>query len=383
MEAHNRPIRVLQLLSCLDHGGLETWLMEMVRNRERNKIQFDVCQTDPTMRVGAYEDEFKQLGGHIHRCPLRKNLFSFNRELKKILYDGKYDILHSHHYFASGYFLKVASSVPGLKLVAHMHPTVDFQTGQRVAFPRPLYRKVMKKWIYRYSDAILGASEATLDLNWWEGWMNDSKIHFQPNGIDISKFDRDIDPSELRKKLNLPLNSKIVLTIGRHVPHKKHIIIPDIAKEVCKFRPDVYFVINGSGPLKNELEEKIKSLKLEDRFRLISGMPDIIPLWKSSDVFLFPSTQEGFGLVVIEAAAAGLPVIAREIPGVSEAIRACKNEFMLHMDSSLEKWISATIKALDVGREQINDYVIFEKNFLYTTKKSLSKLMSIYQEVLE
>ena len=383
MNSDKKSIKVLHLINRLVRGGLETWLMEMARNANPDEIKFDVCQIDPQCRIGEYEEEFTELGGKIYGCPLRKNLFSFNRDFRKILIEGNYDILHSHHYYATGYFFKVAQKVSNLKFVAHMHPTVDFKTGQRVAFPRPLYRKVMKKWIYRYSDAILGASEATLDLNWGVRWCNDKKIHFQPNGIDISKFDRDINPSELRKKLNLPLNSKIVLTVGRHVPHKKHIIIPDIAKEVCKVKPDIYFVINGSGPLKNELEEKIKSLKLEDRFRLISGMPDIIPLWKSSDVFLFPSTQEGFGIVVIEAAAASLAVIAREIPGVSEAIRACKNKFMLNMNSSVEEWISATIKALDVGREQINDYVVFEKNFLYTTKKSLSKLMSIYQEVLE
>ena len=241
----------------------------------------------------------------------------------------------------------------------------------------------MKNCIYKYSDAILGASEATLDLNWGENWKQDPKIHFQPNGINIKEFKREIDPMDIRKELNVPFDSKIVLTIGRHVPHKKHIIIPEIAKNVIEKRKDVYFVINGAGPLGDELEKRISELGLNERFRLISGLPSLIPLLKSSDVFLFPSTQEGFGIVVIEAAAAGLPVVARSIPGVSEAIRACKNKLMLKMDSSIQEWADTTLKALEIGREKIDDYDEYEKQFMYTTKKSLNKLLGIYELVLD
>jgi glycosyltransferase EpsF len=357
--------------------------MEMVRNSVNSEIQFDVCQTNPALEVGDYEEEFTQLGGLIHRCPLRKNLFAFNRDLRRILRKGGYDIFHCHHYLASGYFLRVASEIEGLRLVAHMHPTMDFATGKRRVFSRPLYQWLMKRWIYRYADAILGASEASLDLNWGINWRNDNKIHFQPNGIDLSGFKLDVNPSDIRQKLHLPSDSKIVLTVGRHVPHKKHDIIPDIAKEICRVRPDVYFVINGEGPLKNELENKIRKAGLEKRFCLTAGMPSLIPLWKASDVFLFPSIQEGFGIVVIEAAVAGLPVVARKIPGVIEASTVCDNVTLLEQDSNIEQWVKALENALNIGRKKIEDYDAFEKEFKFTTKKSLDKLLSVYKNILE
>lgn len=371
----------MHLLGALAHGGLETWLMEMVRKIDRRKIAIDVCVT--MQKKGAYEEEFQQLGGRIYRCPLRKNLFAFAKNLRQILRQGEYDILESHHYLATGYFLRVASKIPHLKLVAHMHPTIDFQTGQRMAFPRPIYRKIMKKWIYKYADTILGASKATLELNWGCNWEKDPKIHFLPNGIDISEFDINIDPQDIRQKLSLPPESKIILTVGRHVPHKKHIIIPEIAKEICKQRDDVYFVINGKGPLKDELENKIKQMGLEKRFRLISGLPSLVPLWKSSDVFLFPSSQEGFGIVVIEAAAAGLPVIARDIPGVGEAITACNNYILLEKQASIKEWIQAVSSMLDIGRINIENYDELEKSFKFTTKKSVEKLLSVYEEIVK
>jgi len=166
------------------------------------------------------------------------------------------------------------------------------------------------------------------------------------------------------------------------VPHKKHIIIPEIAKEVCRQRSDVYFVINGKGPLKDELENKIKRMGLEERFRLISGLPSLVPLWKSSDIFLFPSSQEGFGIVVIEAAAAGLPVIARDIPGVSEAITACNNYILLQKQSSIKDWIQAVLSMLDLGRINIENYDELEKSFKFTTKKSVEKLLRVYEGIV-
>lgn len=374
-------IKALHLINHLSRGGIETWLMEMMRNCSRSVIQFDVCQIAPDLKVGVYEEEFKELGGHIYRCPLRNNLFSFNRDLQQILREGNYNILHSHHYFASGYFLKIASSIPNLKLIAHMHPTVDYQTGQRKAFPRPLYRWLMKKWIYKYSDAILGASEATLDLTWGVRWRENPKIHFQPNGIDLSLFDVKVDTIQVRKELGLPDNSRIVLTVGRHVPHKKHEIIPEIAKVICEKYNNVFFVINGEGPLKNQLQEKIHEIGLTNRFRLVSGFSSLVPLWKSSDAFLFPSTQEGFGIVVIEAAAAGLPVVARRIPGVTEAATVCKNAFLLEPDSSVLEWIQGVQKALDIGRVDVQNYSEFAEEFKFTTQRSLKVLKEIYEKL--
>ena len=355
--------------------------MEMVRKIDRRKVAIDVCVTMQTK--GAYEKDFEQLGGRIHRCPLRKNLFAFARDLRQILQEGQYDILHSHHYFASGYFLRIASKIPGLRLISHIHPTADVASGEWKAFPRPLYRWLMKRWIDCYADAILGASNATLEMIWGPQWHQNPRIHFQPNGIDISEFDINIDPQDIRQKLSLPPESKIVLTVGRHVPHKKHIIIPEIAKEICKQRDDVYFVINGKGPLKDELENKIKQMGLEKRFRLISGLHSLVPLWKSSDVFLFPSSQEGFGIVVIEAAAAGLPVIARDIPGVGEAITACNNYILLEKQASIKEWIQAVSSMLDIGRINIENYDELEKSFKFTTKKSVEKLLSVYEEIVK
>ena len=380
MGTKNQQLKVLHLINRLACGGLETWIMEMARKRNRDELQIDVCQIDPQLRVGAYEEEFEKLGGRIHRCPLRKNIFAFNSDFKKILIAGNYDILHSHHYFASGYFLKIAKNIPNLKLVAHMHPTADM-AQDRVVFPRSLYQFVMKRWIKTYADAILGASNATLDTIWGTGWRDNPRIHFQPNGIDMALFEQDVDPLEMRNRLGLNRNSKIILTVGRHVKHKNHILIPEIARLICRQEPEAYFVINGVGPLREIVEKRVAELGLSKKFRFLDGMPNLVPLWKSSDVFLFPSLMEGFGIVVIEAAAAGLPVVAHQIPGVMEAATACHKAILLPTGTSPSKWSESVLTMLDTGRLVGDKYLKHKQNFKFTTENSLRCLLEVYRQL--
>ena len=373
-----KPLRVLHLLSYLGHGGIETWLMEMVRKSDRGEIAIDVCQT--SSRMGSYEDEFKRLGGKVYRCPLRKNMFGFARDLRQILRDGQYDIFHSHHYFASGYFLRIASKVPGLKLVAHLHPTADIEPRRR-CFPRPLFRWLMRRWIDRYADAILGASLATLDVCWGENWRDNPRVVFQPNGIDISAYEQQVDPDKIRKELGLPQTSRIALTVGRYTPYKNQIIIPDIAARICREYTDVYFVLIGVGPLREKVVNRVKEMGLEERFQFLSGLPSMIPFWKSSDVFLFPSLMEGFGIVVIEAAAAGLPVVACRVPGVIEAAAACHNATLMDIHASCQDWTEAVEKALKASRLVGEEYESFKEKFQFTTQNSLDTLLGVYKQI--
>jgi glycosyltransferase EpsF len=239
----------------------------------------------------------------------------------------------------------------------------------------------MKRWINNYADVILGASIATLENFWGLGWKENPRLFFQPNGIDLAEFEQEVDPAEIRKTLNLPQDCRIVLTVGRFVPHKNQKIIPEIAAEICSELSDVYFVLNGVGPLKENVENRVKELGLKNRFRFASGFPSLIPLWKSSDVFLFPSLMEGFGIVIIEAAAAGLPVIACNIPAITEAASACNNAILIDVNATVDQWAEAVKKALDSGKLKGKDYENFKRSFQYTTQNSLHNLLKIYNQI--
>jgi hypothetical protein len=135
----------------------------------------------------------------------------------------------------------------------------------------------------------------------------------KPNGIDTKRFEIKESKEELRKKLNLP-DGILGICIGRLAPFKNQKFLIKVAKEIK--RNDFYILIVGDGDEYENLKKEIEKEKLEDRLRLLGFIPsDEIPYYlKASDIFLYPSLKEGFGIVVLEAMAVGLPVVIfREI----------------------------------------------------------------------
>jgi len=373
---NKKPLRILHVFSSLSRGGVETWLMEIMRLVDRSELEMDAFLVSE--KVGPYEQEFLQLGGRVYHCLLRRNLFAFIRDFRRILREGKYDVLQAHAYYASGFFLRIASNIDGLRLIAHLYPTADIAKDRRIKVGRPLYRWLMKRWINRYADTILGCSQATLDNFWGPTWRESSRIRVLPIGVNIASFEEHVDRSEVLAKLGLPTNARIVLTVGRYAPHKNQIIIPEIAAQLCQEDPDVYFVLIGAGPMREAVEKSVTGKGLQKRFRFISGAPSLIPFWKSADVFLFPSLMEGFGIVITEAAAAGIPIAAYRIQGVEEAASASHNAILLPVGMSTEKWVEAVKQALRVGRLTADALDKLRRNFRFTIQNSLSLLRDVY-----
>jgi len=117
--------------------------------------------------------------------------------------------------------------------------------------------------------------------------------------------------------------------------------------ELARRRDNVYFVLIGDGPLRAAVEHAVGDVGLSQRFRFIRGATSIDRFWLAADVFAFPSVNEGFGIVIAEAAAAGLPVIAHDIPGVREAAGACTFAKLLPLETSAARWADAIGEGLD------------------------------------
>ena len=93
-------VRVLHGLGTMNPGGVETWLMHVLRNIDQERFQLDICTFGN--QPGLYAPEVEKLGGKILRCPKDANLLSFRRHFRKILREGNYDVVHSHVHLFSG-----------------------------------------------------------------------------------------------------------------------------------------------------------------------------------------------------------------------------------------------------------------------------------------
>jgi glycosyltransferase EpsF len=367
------PLRILQIYSSLSHGGAETWLMDIMRNTIREELLFDICLTGNVK--GPYEDEFKNLGGKIYRCSLSKNLLSFSHRFKQILTAECYDIVHSHLYYFSGFVLRLAAQADVPKRIAHIHPVEDFRTG---GFFRSVYKGWMKKWIVRYGTVFVGPTKMSLEGFWGPDWQEDPRKQVIYNGIRTERFAQAVDRVEVRQELDIPESAALVLNVSSFRPHKRHKFLVQVAEHVLAQRQNVYFLLIGSGTLKETIKQQVRGTGLASHFRFISGLPNIDRYWLAADVFAFPSCNEGFGIAIIEAAAAGLKVIAQDIPGVREAAFACPDAILLPLETPAEQWGQRLLDVLKKPRIPETRRHKLLKEFPFTIENSIKKLREVY-----
>lgn len=348
--------------------------MDVMRTTNRADLQIDVCTLKE--HEGAYEEEFEQLGGRIHRCPLRRTPWAFARSFKRIVERGGYHVVHSHLYFFSGWVLRAAAKAGARKRIAHVHRASDLAHSR---FFRGLYTRWMRSWIERYATDMLGASEAGMDAFWSPMWRIDARKRLVHNGIRPERFVAPVDRDAVRRALNIPAEAKIVLNVGRVNWHKRQYFLVEVAKHLLPQREDAYFVLIGGGPDRMKVEERVRVAGLADRFRFLqAGPPEVDKYFLAADVFAFPSISEGFGVAVIEAAAAGLYVVACDIPGVREAATAAHPKRLLPLDTEAKEWSRAINEGLSSPRISEEQRIAHLEDFPFTITKSVESLMQVY-----
>lgn len=367
------PLRVLHVFAALDRGGAETWLMDVVRNTARHELQVDVCVTKNIK--GAYEEEFKGLGGVVQRCPLGRNVWGFAARFERLLAAGHYDVVHSHLYYFSGLILRSAARAGVPQRIAHNHPAEDVKAGRLLRVP---YVWLMRAWMRRYGTAFVGPTKASLEGFWGPGWDDDPAKRVIYNGIRVERFEKPVDRSQVRNELRLPTNGALVLNVSRFAPHKRHAFLVDVAERLVTHRDDVYFLLIGAGPLRESVETRVREKGLASRFRFIGGLPSLDRHWLSADVFAFPSCNEGFGIVIVEASAAGLRVVAQDIPGVREAADACIEPTLLPLDTPVDEWARALADTLARPRISETRRQTLLRNFPFTVNASIEALKELY-----
>ncbi len=128
------------------------------------------------------------------------------------------------------------------------------------------------------------------------------------------------DRKIVRARLNLPSDARIILTAGRLTEQKGHRFLLEAVPTIIERARETHFVIVGEGQLKDKLQVRARELKLQSRVHFAGRRNDVPELMTAADLFVLPSLFEGLPLVLLEAMAAGLPVIGTRVCGISEAV---------------------------------------------------------------
>ena len=187
--------------------------------------------------------------------------------------------------------------------------------------------KLVKKNYYKFSKLV--AITNTVANEYKKINIPSNKIELIPNGVDFNRISKNKPKFDIREKHHISDNSKIILSVGRHHPKKNYSIIPKILKYLIENNCDVFWIVIGSkssttfgqGIDKHVMDRIILIDEIKgqqgDNLSLEVPSDQLIGYYKQSDIFAMPSVLESFGIVIIEAMSAGLPIVCFDAPGVS------------------------------------------------------------------
>lgn len=340
-------IRVLHVVGGMNRGGIETWLMHILRYIDRERFCMDFLVH--TIQPCAYDDEIRALGSQIIPCLHHKQPWSYARNFKRSLREhGPYDVVHSHVHHYSGYVLRLAQQTGLPVRIAHSHSDTSPRQAQAGLLRRG-YLTLMKRWITHYATVGLAVSRQAAMALFGPAWEADPRWQILHYGIDLTPFQGHVDSVAVRAELNIPAEAFVIGHVGRFVEVKNHTFLVDISAEVAKREPQMHLLLVGDGPLRPAIEQKVAQAGLADRVVFAGLWSDVPRLMRGAmDVFVLPSFYEGLPLVGIEAQAAGLPVIlsdaiTEEVDKVKPLVRR------LSLSQPASGWAEAVLAARDAA----------------------------------
>ncbi len=298
------PTRVLQVVTKMDRGGLETFVMNMYRKMDRDRVQFDfLCHRDGRF---AYDGEIESLGGRIYQVP-RCNPFDprYLRSVDSFFAAHPYRVVHSHIDCMSALPLAAAARHGAVVRIAHSH-----NSRQDKDFKYPL-KMVCKRFIRREATDLFACGvEAG---RWMFGTDNFTVIR---NAIDVDAYAFDEARRERkRSELGIDPSALVVGHVGRFDPVKNHAFILEVFAELLRNHPGAVLLLAGDGGLRVDMERRASEFGMAGSVRFLGVRSDVPDLMQAMDVFLMPSIYEGLPLVLIEAQASGLLcLISEQIP---------------------------------------------------------------------
>ena len=331
-------LRVLQVVTHMNRGGLETMLMNYYRHMDRDKVQFDFLTPRPY--DGDFGEEIHALGGKIYHLPLL-NPFSksYLSELDRFFKEHpEYLVIHVHQDCLGGVILRAAAKNGIPVRIAHSHTshqTKDFKYPVKL-----VYRRI----IPRYATDLFACAKAA------GNWMFcGAPFKILNNAIDARAFRFSDEIREaVREEFGISENEILMGHVGSFTPPKNHAYLVDIFNEVQKKRPARLLLV-GDGEGRASIEDKVKAAGLSDKVIFAGLRTDVNRLLMAMDVFVMPSLYEGVSFASVEAQASGLPCIISDKTPLECDVTGRVRQIAL--DNGPEVWARAVIEEADKAWE--------------------------------
>lgn len=355
-------IKVLHIVGALNLGGAETMIMNIFRNIDRTRFQFDFYLSGNT--GGFYEEEARKLGGRIINVGRRKkHPFRYCIELFRLIRREKYDVIQIHATDAQDGLPAVVARIAGAKKVCLFSHNTAGQSLRR--------QKIMRK-LFMWAVTDLQAC-SDLAAQWMFG-SDAAKAQLIPLPIncEVSRYDESVRRDE-RSAWNIESTDKVIGHIGRFQTQKNHGFLLDVFAEVVKRDSRYKLVLIGDGNLRDEIDEKIKVLGLENAVLKVGQISDASKMMSMFDIFLLPSLYEGYPTVLLEAQANGLKSIVSST--ITPTIALTDLVDFIDLDKTPQVWAEMILEH-DFERVNTQSY-----NKMIAEKHGLKTVASVFEKI--
>ena len=327
-----KTIRILNIVPNMRSAGIETFIMNVYRNIDRKKIQFDFLVHNKEEEF--YDAEIKKLGGKIYRFSLKddKNIFKYIKDLNRFFKEHKeYKIIHGHMQSMMPLYLYFAKKNDIPIRIAHSHNNSYEKSLKGIVL------HIFSRFSKYFSTVNLACSKES-------GKYLFGKREFEVinNGIDLKKFKFNKEKrKEIRKKLGIQKNEILIGNIGRMEKQKNQKFLIDVFNDSYIQKNNVKLLIIGTGSLEENLKQYAKVLKIDNKVIFLKNIKNVNDYMQAMDMFLLPSLYEGLGIVLIEAQMSGLYCLTTE-GTVAIETKITPNIKYLNLDKKL--WTDEVVK---------------------------------------
>lgn len=272
------------------------------------------------LQPGWLADEARARNYPTYVLPLERTVdVPWTRRALSLLKNERVDLIHAHE-FAMNTYGALLSALTDIPCVTTIH-------GKNYSSDR-WHRRAAYRLVARRTRMIAVSDDIKNFLATAVG-VSVRRITTIPNGIHIDRYAAtDAAKARFRTELGLSPRQPVVGAIGRLEPVKGHTHLLAAAQLVCTRYPDAVFVLAGQGPLRDSLEQQADALGIGRNVRFLGYRDDVATVLAGLDIFVLPSLSEGLPLSLLEAMAAGKPVVASNVGGIPEVIRDGDNGFL-------------------------------------------------------
>lgn len=365
-------VRVLQIVTKMDIGGLESRLMDIYRQIDKTLVQFDFYIFDSGN--GYFDNEIEAMGGIIYKGSNInwKNAFTIPKKFCSfLLQHPEYAIVHCHMNSWCGFILKGAFQAGVPVRIAHARGAIRGYNIQNI------FKNIIKRTVNKYATHRFSVSEKAAVWLFGQKTVAKGNVQIWPNAIDSSKyiFNENI---RLKKRRELGLEGECVLMhVGNLTPPKNHTFLLEIFKQFQSIINQSVLLLVGCDFMNGAIHKKAYSLNCDECVIFLGQRTDVSELLEAADVFVFPSLHEGFPGAVLEAQAAGLPCVISDT--ISKEIKVTDLVKQLSLKEKPIFWAETIRNIMQIKRKNTYEQICMSG---YDIKSLTSRLTDFYKGVV-